>query len=526
MKRIVWIVIILVVALAGWRVVQRRGPGDKAQTARKKLPLVSVTLAQKGTITDVISATGVVEAKTIVDILPKLEQQIVWMPNREGDRVTAGQTLVRLNTTEVSRQIEQALAEQKVAAASLRDLLAGSRAEEIAQARAQLEQAKATQAKAEASLRNLRVLYAEGGIPRQMADEAEGRVRLNKAQALSAEVQVADAELELERVRQVVAIGGAAKQDADRAQTRLSTAKAQLQAATAALEASQAALKHIRELYGGPIPRRELDEAEGRVKEAAAGVQAAEQKLNMLRSGPTPTQIALAREKVAQAASKVSSARVVLQYCTIVSPVSGVVVKRYADVGDMATPRSAILAVAATDDVVVRAGVSENDAARLRPGSDVQVLVDGWGTRALTLKVARIYPSTDPVSRLIPVEIALPRTSARPALGSLARLSFVQAVRRDVVVIPAGAVVQRAGGKRVAFVVGADSKVSERELVIGIQNNDRLEVLSGVEAGEKLVVRGQEMLKDAIEVKVMQPKAGAGAAGGAGPKRSRESLPR
>ena len=514
MKRTVGIIVAIVVAAGGWWLTARMRGTAKDASPTKKAPLVAVTIAQKGSIAEALSLTGSVEARTVVDILPKLEQRIVWMPAREGDRVIAGQVVARLDSLEHQRQLDQALADVRVNEASLRDLQAGARPEEIAQAKALLEQATASQERGEALLRNLRSLYGQQGVPQQAIDEATGKVHVNESQARAADVQVADAELDLGRVRQVVAIGGTAKQEEDRAKTRLETARAQQRAARAALHASRAALEHVKTLYGGPIPRREIDEAEGKVREAKSAVQAAKEKLGMLRAGPTPTQVAVARERVAQASAKLASARVMLQYCSITAPLNGVVVRRHAEVGDMAAPRSPLLSIANTGQVLVRAAVSETDAARFRVGMAVFVAVDGQPGPPLRSRISTVYPAADPGSRLIMVKVPLPSSSGTPLLGSLARVSVLVHRSDGSVVIPSAATVQRAGGKRIAFVVGQDDKASEREIETGIETNDKVEVLRGIAAGERLVVKGQEMLKDGSAVKAMAPKTGRGKGAG------------
>lgn len=525
MKRAVWIVLVVALGAAAWWLIGRVQGNQKEAGPTKKVPLVAVKPVEIGTIVETVSASGSVESRNVVDILPKIEQRIVWMPAREGDRVAAGQLVARLDTVETQRQLDQALSEVRVSEASLRDLLAGARPEEIAQAKALLEQALAAQSRGEALVKNLGALYASQGVPQQAIDEATGKLNVNEAQARAADVQVADAELELERVRQVVAIGGAPRQEEDRARTRLETARAQQRAARAAVAAARAALDHVKSLYGGPIPRKELDEAEGKVREAKSSVQAAREKLRMLQAGPTATQIAVARERVAQAKARAASARVVLQYCSIAAPIGGVVVRRHAEVGDMATPRSPLLSIANVGQVLVRAGVSEKDAARLRVGTPAQVAVDGQPGPPMRSRVARVYPSADPASRLVMVEVPLPDAPRPPTLGSLARLSFVLRKSDRSPVIPAASVVQRAGGRRVCFVVGPNDKVVERELEIGIETNDRVEALSGVSAGERLVVRGQEMIKDGIAVKVMTPKAGKGKRAGK-PSESSKGAPK
>ncbi len=119
MKRILWSLLAVIVAGVGFYGIA----GRKAPTAApaKKQPLVAVMPVRRGSVSESLTATGKVEAAAQVDILPKVEQRIVSMPFREGDRVAAGQVLARLDTTEMDRQLDQARAEERVARAVLQD---------------------------------------------------------------------------------------------------------------------------------------------------------------------------------------------------------------------------------------------------------------------------------------------------------------------------------------------------------------------------------------------------------------------
>jgi multidrug efflux pump subunit AcrA (membrane-fusion protein) len=84
-----------------------------------------------------------------------------------------------------------------------------------------------------------------------------------------------------------------------------------------------------------------------------------------------------------------------------------------------------------------------------------------------------------------------------------------------VVVVPSDAILRKPGGKSVAFVVEKNT-ARMRPVVTGIESGGKVEIVSGINAGEKLVIRGHEMLKDGAQVKAKQPKQPMG--GGSKPK--------
>ena len=187
----------------------RSANGPSAAAAQKKTPLVEVAVVQRGDIARVLQTTGTVVSANEVQVSPKVEQRIIWLTVREGDRVTKGQVLARLDATELEAQSRQARAEVRVAQARLRDAEAGSRIQEIR--------------------------------------GAEAAVRQAEAQLASARSAAEDAGRDVERQRQLLAIGGASQQEVDHAQTRYEAARSQVEATEAALAAARERLGLLRE---------------------------------------------------------------------------------------------------------------------------------------------------------------------------------------------------------------------------------------------------------------------------------------
>ena len=180
-----------------------------AAAAQKKTPLVEVAVAQRGDIARVLQTTGTVASANEIQVSSKVEQRITWLTVREGDRVTKGQVLARLDMTELDAQTRQAQAEVRVAQARLRDAEAGSRIQEIR--------------------------------------GAEAAVRQAEAQLASARSAAEDARRDVERQRQLLAIGGASQQEVDHAQTKSEAAQSQVEATQAALAAARERLGLLRE---------------------------------------------------------------------------------------------------------------------------------------------------------------------------------------------------------------------------------------------------------------------------------------
>lgn len=135
--------------------------------------------------TTVLSATGYVIAARKIEVASKVVGRVAWVGVERGDRVAAGQPLVRLEDEEYRARLLQQEGLVAATRAQLAELEAGSREEEIAQSRAQLQQALVELDNAEISLRRLRELQPTRAISRQQLDDAEALVRSRQAQVES-----------------------------------------------------------------------------------------------------------------------------------------------------------------------------------------------------------------------------------------------------------------------------------------------------------------------------------------------------
>jgi RND family efflux transporter MFP subunit len=205
-----------------------------------------------------------------------------------------------------------------------------------------------------------------------------------------------------------------------------------------------------------------------------------------------------------------------LAFCRITSPVSGVVTRKDVEAGTTVSSGDALFTLADDSALVVRVQVSELDVVRLHPGLPVSLRLDAYPGRDIGGHIRRIFPSADPVSRLVPVEVELdPRpqgVDARP--GFLARVGFALDRHEEVLAVPAPAVGTAASGSYV-YVVQADTLV-RRSVETGRTASGWVEVTRGLTAGETVVSSGQVNLRPGAPVRITggdaAPDSGAAAA--------------
>lgn len=254
------------------------------------------------------------------------------------------------------------------------------------------------------------------------------------------------------------------------------------------------------------LDERELAAQVASAQAAYAVAKAAYERAERLRERQVITQAEYDRDRAAfvAAEAQLEQLRTRLGYATIHAPVSGVVTEKRVEAGDVVGAQTRLFTIADLSTLVVRVQVSELDVVQLRPGSAAEVVLDAFPGRSFHGRIRRIFPAADPATRLVPVEVALEgegASLARP--GFLARVTFALDPREGARLIPASALVGGGGGEAV-FVV-EDGRALRRPVTTGLTSQGSVEILSGLEPGEAVVVAGGNALRDGAPVRVVNP---------------------
>lgn len=173
------------------------------------------------------------------------------------------------------------------------------------------------------------------------------------------------------------------------------------------------------------------------------------------------------------------------------APASGIVVDKMVDLGSSVKRGDALVRIADLSTVWVMAEVYALDAPWVSAGQTARVQVDGL-ERAAT--VDRVYPTLTPSSRTTKLRLVLDNADQAVRPGAFATVYVDTQTRADVLTVPAEAVL-RSGMRNVVFVALGEGRFEPREVVLGLEGDgDRIEVRSGVEAGEAVVASGQFLL--------------------------------
>lgn len=329
-------------------------------------------------------------------------------------------------------------------------------------------------------------LVKQGQIVAQL-DDAILRTQLNEAEA------------ELAALRSEVA----------RSNSQVSNARAQVESARLELAQAQADSQRQQSLLReGAIASQTAQQAQTEARTAAQALRAAREQVSTEQQA-----VAAAQGRVVAQQAVVAQEQKRRSYTRLVAPISGLVLQRLQEPGDLIQPGNEVLQIADFSRVQVRVEVSDRELGNISIGQTVNVKLDAFPQENLVGQVTRIYPAADATARLVPIEVVIPNSNSKIGSGLLARVSFVNPNQENVVV-PQSAL---AGGQReqkgkeeskagTVFVVTQEAerqtKVVARKVTLGDRADGKVEILSGLKPGERYVTRSGKPLKNGETVKL------------------------
>jgi multidrug efflux system membrane fusion protein len=204
--------------------------------------------------------------------------------------------------------------------------------------------------------------------------------------------------------------------------------------------------------------------------------------------------VARAEARLAQAREGARAAVTVAGYSRVAAPLSGIVTSKAAEVGMTVFPGTQLLTLEEEGHYRLEAAFPESLMGKAKPGDDIRVAIDGIGD--LNGKVAEVVPAADPASRTITVKIDVNAKGLRSGIFGRA---YFPGPSRQGLLVPKSAVVER-GALTSVWVVGKDNVVGMRLVKAGQLVAGRVEILSGLSAGERIVVSGVEKVVDGARV--------------------------
>lgn len=311
---------------------------------------------------------------------------------------------------------------------------------------------------------------------------------------LQSEVMKAEAEL------------GSLNAEVIQAQAEVESAKAEVESAKATWNQAQIDALRLENLFQeGAISQREVELARTTEKNALQAVKSAEATVNVRKA-----EVKVAQGQITTQKALIETEKKKLAYTQIKSPTNGYVLEKLTELGNLVRIGDEIVKIGDFSQVKVFVSVSELELGEMKPNQLVKVKLDAFPEQIFTGIIKRISPSADATVRQIPVEIILDNPNQLISSGLLARVKFVD-TKKTPIIIPETALnlsnnlSSSPNNNSSVFIVkeiGNSTKVIQRKIILGENNNNKIEVLGGLSPQEKLVIRSSQPLENEQEVKL------------------------
>jgi len=282
----------------------------------------------------------------------------------------------------------------------------------------------------------------------------------------------------------------------NQAEANLNNTRHTLEQADAELKDADLAFERTKDLLSkGFVAKADNDSAEARYKKAVAGVAAAKAAVN-------------ASQALLQAAN------VSIGYTLVRAPFDAVVLTKNADVGDIVTPigaaanvQAAVVTVADMNSLQVEADVSESNLSQIKEGQPCEIQLDSFPDDRFRGEVHMIVPTADRTKATVMVKVRFLDKDSRILPEMSARVAFLKRQVRPEEQRPRTAINSKAvldrGGRKVVFLI-KDNRAIETPVSTGEQFDDMIEILSGVKAGDRIVSRPLDKMKNGSKIKVAE----------------------
>lgn len=289
------------------------------------------------------------------------------------------------------------------------------------------------------------------------------------------------------------------RQAGDSSSQGLEQAKNSLKNAEVALKDAQLNQQRMQQLFSqGAISSQQFEQA----NIALANAQTAyDNARKTLQTSQQMSSVQVSQASVAQAAVSVQAAKTALSNAVVTAPISGFVSSVTGEVGQFASPSAPVLTIVNTNPLKVKANVSEQDITQVKVGTSVNVEVTALA-KTIEAKVTAVSPVMDASLKAYPVEISIPNAANELKSDMVVNVKFnFQSKAQDkTLVISRKAIFEQDG---VSYVYKLQGDVAKKvEVKTGEGSSELMQITSGLQEGDQIVVKGQTLLKDGGKVKI------------------------
>lgn len=277
-----------------------------------------------------------------------------------------------------------------------------------------------------------------------------------------------------------------------------------IQSAQATLDNAKFNLDRTQTLFSqGAVPQSQLDSANLAYTQAVTALQQVKQEQSMAKEGATQASLENLRATVQQMQASVNLAQINKSYTVITAPISGRIATQNIHVGETASTSAPLLTIV-SGVAVVEASVPEDQINSVKVGQTLKVRVEQVSSEAFDAKVLSISPISNSTSKEYPVKLSLPGDPSQWKSGMYAEVTLPANHEKTAITVPTDAIVKR-GDQRLVMVTDGNKAIA-RPVVTGSTDGTTIQIVNGLQAGDKIIVVGQDELKDGDPIEVYYEK--------------------
>lgn len=422
------------------------------------VPLASVRVAavETGDIARIYNYTGNLNAADIVTIVPIVGGRIEKVLVEAGDELQAGDPIAIVDSRIPRAQLKQAQAQLELAKLNLQKMDDGVRPEQLATAQKSVNIARAA----------LNDVYDVNDSERTAA----------VSQLAIAEAQLKMAQSEYDKISWA-------------GQTGMTLQAIQLEQATIAYEAAKAAYD------------LKVNPGDAQTAQLKAQLAQAELQLAMAEEPVTTTDRQMVAKQIELAEAAVEMASIQVDEATVRAPRAGTLAELYVTAGQMVGPQVPVGKLV-SDEIELIFKLEESRLPEVAVGQNVALRVSAYPDTDFPAIVTYVASTADAHSHTFAVTVAPLDEGNLLRSGMFAKLALLVDEHTDALLVPQSAIVKDADGQSTVYVADKYNRVEKRIVTLSLTQDDRVEVLSGLEEGDLVVTVGQAKLEDGAMVEI------------------------
>ena len=249
------------------------------------------------------------------------------------------------------------------------------------------------------------------------------------------------------------------------------------------------------------ISEQQYEQAKNQYEIADVQYQSAQESYELVIEGAAEEDIKSVEAQVRQTKSALDMTKYQLKNTQITAPISGKVTSITVSSGEMVSPSVPLLSIIDVSRIFVKLGISEKDISKIKEGQKVSLEIDAFPEGKFQGEVVSKGVAVDQISKTLEVKIEILQPEVDIPVGVFARGDILVKTNQDALIIPSNALTRKKDGIYVYVI--EEGIARQKEVVLGIIQDERVEILEGLSEEEEIVVLGNQELEDGLKVDVL-----------------------